>query len=221
MGREMAGQGSNRVMSTHDKAKQGTETQGGCRADDMESLDTSLETAVEPRRSHDAANRLAKTRIEKAEPVDIDLEPRTGDDMVETALAIDCHWRTGSARKSPAFSLASATEVAVSVSALPSTRSRSRQAPSGGKCLATIRVRRRLGRQCTAPGTLVSNQALGPDARPDRGDTDSPPERALAWQGGHPANLILPHDKRRVRSCLAQQAAASSADCPPPMTATD
>ncbi len=72
-------------MRSHDKAKQGTETQGGCRADDMESLDTGLKTAVETRRSLDTANRLPKARIEKTEPVDIDLEPGTGDDMVETA----------------------------------------------------------------------------------------------------------------------------------------
>ena len=56
------------------------------RAHDMESLDPGLETAVETRRSQDTFNRLAKSRIKKPEPVDIELEPGTSDDMVETSL---------------------------------------------------------------------------------------------------------------------------------------
>ena len=46
---------------------------------------------------------------------------------------------------------------------------------------------------------------LGARRQAGQGRADSLPERRSARQGGHPANLIVPHDKRRVRPCLAQQ----------------
>ena len=194
----MAGQDSDGVLRTHNEAEQGPKTQGGGRADHMESLDTGLKTAVETRRSPDAANRSAKTRIEKLPSRSTSFQRTLNPVPAMTwskrrlhSVAVD---GPGSARKCPARPRwHRQPKVAVSISAACRPPSR---------CAATRRAFRRqmlgndqgayrlLGRQCTVCPVHWSGtrRLLGPDAKPDRGERIR--RQSERWRGRAVIQLI-------------------------------